>query len=310
MPAVALADEIDAGNLQVLVVTGGNPLTALPEPDRLRSALPKLAALVVVDVVESELTALATHVLPATGQLERADITLLSQVSVRSAVQSTPAVVAPSANRRPAWWAFATLAARMGLDVLGGEDPDSLDDTAYLRRLVDRSPLGGDAILDGGPHGLPVPVEVGWVRPLLPDGVWRIAPQVLLERLAAHRPPDGDLVLIPRRDAVWNNSIRYARSGEERVVRLHPRDAERAGVDDGDEARVTSVHGQAAATVAIDESLRQGVVSMSHGRRDQNPGGLTSLTVEVDPLTAMPHASGVPVTVSLRTDLPGDGAPG
>ena len=37
----------------------------------------------------SELCGLATHVLPATGQLERADLTLTSPLSVRSAVQAT-----------------------------------------------------------------------------------------------------------------------------------------------------------------------------------------------------------------------------
>ena len=90
LPAVALADEIEAGHLRVLVVTGGNPLTAFPEPERLRAALARLDALVVVDVAENELTDLATHVLPATGQLERADLTMASALSVRSAVQSTP----------------------------------------------------------------------------------------------------------------------------------------------------------------------------------------------------------------------------
>ena len=32
LPAVALVDEIEAGNLRALVVTGGNPITALPDP--------------------------------------------------------------------------------------------------------------------------------------------------------------------------------------------------------------------------------------------------------------------------------------
>ena len=39
IPAVALADEIEAGNIRALFVTGGNPLTAFPQPDRLRAAL-------------------------------------------------------------------------------------------------------------------------------------------------------------------------------------------------------------------------------------------------------------------------------
>ena len=39
VPAVALADEIEAGNIRALFVTGGNPLTAFPQPARLEAAL-------------------------------------------------------------------------------------------------------------------------------------------------------------------------------------------------------------------------------------------------------------------------------
>ncbi|MCU1366160.1 MAG: hypothetical protein JWN39_1799, partial [Ilumatobacteraceae bacterium] len=42
IPAVSLVDEIEAGHVTTLVVTGGNPLTALPEPDRVRAALRRL----------------------------------------------------------------------------------------------------------------------------------------------------------------------------------------------------------------------------------------------------------------------------
>jgi anaerobic selenocysteine-containing dehydrogenase len=126
---------------------------------------------------------------------------------------------------------------------------------------------------------------------------WNIAPPVLLDRLAAFEgPPDG-LVLAPRRDGVWNNSIRYSRVGDERIVRVHPLDAEAAGVADGDRAEIVSAHGSVTAIVTVDQSVRAGVVSMSHGRQGQNPGRLTSLTEHVDPLTAMPQASGVAVTI-------------
>ena len=77
---------------RVLIVTGGNPIGAFPEPDRVRAALRHLDALVVVDVMENELTELATHVLPVTGQLERDDISLLADLAVRPTMQSTAAV--------------------------------------------------------------------------------------------------------------------------------------------------------------------------------------------------------------------------
>ena len=63
--AVDLVREIEDGRLDALVVVGGNPLHALPESERVRSAFERLEVLAVVDVIGSELTRMATHVLPA-----------------------------------------------------------------------------------------------------------------------------------------------------------------------------------------------------------------------------------------------------
>jgi anaerobic selenocysteine-containing dehydrogenase len=300
LPAAALVDEIEQGNLRALVVTGGDPITAFPEPDRVRSALATLDVLTVVDVIGGELCDLATHVLPATGQLERADITLASPLSVRSAVQATAPVVEPVAERRPAWWIMAELARRTGCDITGGVDPSSLDDEGYLRSVLQHSPVDADDLFAAGPHGLPVPVEHGWVATsLLDDGCWRLAPPALVDRLRDHQPPDAPLVLAPRREMAWSNSVRYG-EGDAPLVRLHPVDAAAAGVVDGDLAAVRSEHGVLEASVVVDPAVRPGVVSITHGHRSASPGRLTSSREGVDPLTAMPRASGVPVSVARR----------
>jgi hypothetical protein len=39
-------------------------------------------------------------------------------------------------------------------------------------------------------------------------------------------------------------------------------------------------------------------VTLTHGHEGQSPGRLTSSRVGVDPLTTMPHASGLPVTIT------------
>ena len=103
VPVVAMVDEIEAGNLRALVVTGGNPLAAFPEPERVRAALASLEVLAVLDVSEGELTSLATHVLPVTGQLERADVKLNEAVSLRVAPPTTRAVGRPQGRRLPEW---------------------------------------------------------------------------------------------------------------------------------------------------------------------------------------------------------------
>jgi anaerobic selenocysteine-containing dehydrogenase len=301
IPAVALADEIEAGNVRVLIVTGGNPIIAFPEPERARDALRRLDALVVLDVRESELTELATHVLPATGQLERADISMHAHISVRATMQSTAAVVAPVADRRPAWWILGRIADRLGLDLLG-RDPDALTDETYLRGVLEHSPLDADAVFAAGSRGFELPVEYGWVHEsMLPDGRWQLAPAVLVERLGAHREPTPGpgLVLSPGRDMAWSNSVRYGADDTTARLRVHPDDASAAGVADGDAATVISEHGAVEVTVVVDDRMRSGVVSLVHGRRGHSPGNLTSARLDVDPLTTMPRASALPVRLEV-----------
>ena len=191
------------------------------------------------------------------------------------------------------------LARRLGLDILGGADPDELSDDLFLRGVLGGSGRDPDEILDAGPRGLDFPVEYGWVRDtMLVDGRWRIAPPELIDRLRHHRTPTGGLVLAPRREMAWSNSVRYGGRGDEPLVRMNPLDAAEAEVPDGRTVTVASTNGSIAGAVAVDARVRAGVVSITHGRTGASPGSLTSAHQEVDPLTTMPHASGLPVSVS------------
>ncbi|HEY4332316.1 MAG TPA: molybdopterin-dependent oxidoreductase [Ilumatobacteraceae bacterium] len=306
VPAVALVDEIESGAVRALVVAGGNPLTALPEPDRVRAALQSLDALIVLDVIHGDLCDIATHVLPATGQLERADLTLAEHVSMRSGVQFSPAVVAPGGLRRPTWWALMSLARRLGVDLFGDIDPGSLDDEGLLRMLLARSPVAADSVIAAGPRGVDVPIEHGWVREtMLPGGRWQVAPEEMVTRLEAHIEPDGDgLVLTPRREMAWSNSVRYGAERAESIAHVNPRDAGAAGLGDGDLAVIVSSHGAIDVPIVVDPAVRPGVVSVTHGRGLASTSRLTSRRIGVDRLTAMPHASGLPVAM---TRAPADG---
>ena len=298
MPVAAMVDEIEAGRLKVLVITGGNPLSAFPEPDRFRQALGLLDALVVVDVADSELCDLATHVLPATGQLERADLTLAEQVAFRSGMQYTSSVVEPEADRRPVWWILGSLAARTDRPMFGGAPLTALSDEGILSGLLGHGPLEASDVIAAGSRGVDVDPHYGWVRDrMLADGRWRIAPDAFVERLSQHKGPEAGLVLVPRRESAWSNSVRFAGKGDEPVVALHPDDASRLEIATGDWVAVTSAHGSLVATAGLDETMRSGVVSVTHGHPGSLTGTLTSSHEGVDPLTAMPRASGLPVRI-------------
>jgi len=303
-PCAALVDEIETGKLRALVVAGGNPLTAFPDAARTRSVLATLDTLAVLDVIETGLDALATHVLSATGQLERADVLIQEAIRLTPGTQYTPAIVAAGAERRPAWWVFAQLARRMapvlagGADLLDGLDPDLADDEALVRRLAVARGLDAERLVTS--RRLDAAPEFGWVHEeVLRDGRFRIAPREILERL---RPPAREcpaLVLTPSRHLRSMNSAHYAhaRSASPPHVLVHPETAARVGVDGGDSVRVKSAHGELSAVVKLDATVRGSVVSITHGWEAANVGRLTSTRDGVDTLTGMPQTSGVAVAL-------------
>lgn len=163
-PLAALADEIEDGPLRTLLVFGAAPITCVPEPARTARALRSLDAMAIIDVVPSEATELASHVMPATGMLERMDLNGLLVTPYRPSL-STP-VVAPVAERRHSWSMVAQLARRLGvLDrVLGDIDPDALTDEDVVRRQLGHARHSFEELRAAGSHGVTYETRKRWAR--------------------------------------------------------------------------------------------------------------------------------------------------
>jgi anaerobic selenocysteine-containing dehydrogenase len=115
---------------------------------------------------------------------------------------------------------------------------------------------------------------------------------------------------------VSNTSCRTFKSARERApfnpLCAHPRDLARFGLGDGADCWVVSDNGRIPAIARADETLKPGVVSMTHGYgwlvgedfdyRDKGASIslLISLERDCEPLQAMPRMSGVPVRVEAR----------
>jgi anaerobic selenocysteine-containing dehydrogenase len=302
LPCAAVVDEIEAGNLRALLVLGGNPLIAWPQPERVARALRKLNVLAVVDVIENGVTALATHVLPAAAQLERADIPTGAELyALQSFSQYTGRVVSPGAERRPTWWILGQLAGRLGLDVPGGPDPDAGTEEALLQALYGSDHARWQALRDTENAVVTEERPYDWVHGKMPDQRLRLAPELLVRELATMRETErGGLTLINRRQLRKNNSTLADGQGLARAARpetmLHPEDALEHGIADGDAIVISSAYGELRTRARIDERAIRGTVSAPHGFVEANAAALIS-SDEVDPATGMPIMTGVPVTV-------------
>ena len=306
-PAIAIVDEIEAGNLKALLVCGSNPLTAFPDPERTRAALASLDILVCIDVVQTPLTEIASHVLPSVGQMERADV--IAELSTSYAA----AVLPPVAERRPMWWMLSELGQRLGIELFEGTRPTPCSDEEVIRHLMAHSRDGSDALIAAGSAGLTPPRLYGWVREkALPNGHWRLTPPGMLERLAklaetltsmgAGIPPET-LLLISGRQLSRTNSTAYVSRAVSRdlpQVGVNPDDAAGRGLKSGDRARVASDFGILDADVRLDTRLRPGVISISHGWHEANVSRLTSSREGVDPLTTQPQMTALRVSLNKK----------
>lgn len=147
--------------------------------------------------------------------------------------------------------------------------------------------LSLDLLLEN-PHG----IDLGANRPRLaevlnvPDGKIVLAPLHItadLPRLATrlNRPAD-DLVLVNRRQLRSNNSWMHnvpalVKGSNRCTLQIHPDDATRFGLVEGELATVTSESGSLDVPVELDSGIRPGVVCLPHGWGHDRPGLRTAV---------------------------------
>ncbi|WP_217185178.1 molybdopterin oxidoreductase family protein [Streptomyces sp. AC495_CC817] len=222
-----------------------------------------------------------------------------------------------------------------------GRDPKELaglltGDTGPERRLDMMLRLGpyGEgfgAVPDGltldrllaHPHG----IDLGPLKPRLPQplktvsGKVELLPRPIVDdlprlRTALRERPDG-LVLIGRRHLRSNNSwmhnIPALTGGTNRcTLHIHPDDADRLGLADGDAVQIKGAGGEVTAPVEVTDVVRRGVVSLPHGWGHDRPGTRMSHAAidpgvnvnqlldgsQLDPLSGNAVLNGVPVELA------------
>lgn len=357
LPVATLADEITTpgdGRVRALVTVCGNPCLSAPNAGRLTAALGELDFMVSLDVYLNETSRHADVVLPGPTPLERPHYDLsLYQLAVRNVANWTPAAL-PS-DLPPEWRTLLRLTgivSGLGPDA----DLDALDDLVAAdlakrngvepapdrtgpERLVDLLLRAGPydltlADLEAAPHG----VDLGPLRPRLPEvlatpsGMVELAPPQIVSDVprlvaaldtATDDARDGRLVLIGRRQLGSNNSWMHnieplVRGSNRCTAQLHPADATRIGLADGDLALVRSRAGEVEVPVEVTDTIRPGVVSIPHGWGHDvdgvrgavartHPGVNSNLLADdtlLDALTGTAVLNGIPVEVEPARRVP------
>jgi hypothetical protein len=184
------------------------------------------------------------------------------------------------------------------------------------------------ADLEAAPHG----IDLGPLQPRVPEvlrtpsGKIELAPAPLVadvERLqeALAEPVNGGLVLVGRRDLRSNNSWMHnlpklVRGKPRCTAHVHPADAERLELADGQAAVVRSRAGAIVVPIEVTEDVMPGVVSIPHGWGHDLAGvrlgvagehaGVNSNVLAdelaVEPLSGTAVLNGIPIELAPATE--------
>ncbi|MFB7230074.1 molybdopterin oxidoreductase family protein [Streptomyces fimicarius] len=336
--------------IRALVVIAANPVLSAPDGDRLDAALADgLDFMVSVDPYLNETSRRADVVLPPPPPSQSAHFDFaFNNFAVHNQVRYTRAAVPLEDGRMDE----SEIHARLILAVSGmhGAPPSAVDDlavdTALTRAGAPKelaAELTGengperrlDLMLRLGPYGLtlerllahPHGIDLGPLKPRVPEvlrtrsGRIELLPEPIAADLPRLRRALGDrpapLVLVGRRHLRSNNSWMHnvgSLTGGSNVctLQIHPDDAARLGLADGDTARIESSGGGIEAPAEITDTVRSGVVSLPHGWGHSRPGTRMSVAAAdpganvnqlldgtlLDPLSGTAVLNAIPVSVT------------
>jgi anaerobic selenocysteine-containing dehydrogenase len=266
-----------SSDAKALVNWNNNPAASSPEQSRLRRALKREDLFhVAVDLFHTDTTAYADIVLPAASFLECDDL-VLSYFDLTLSAQVKAG--APVGQSLPNSEIFRRLAAAMGYD-----NPDLFEtDEALIERLLAQTPYAG---------GFADLARAGTVE-LFPERRLQFAdlvfntPSARIELASARAealglprlpqpyvdpPPAGGRIRILSPASQWLMNSSYGNDEQIRrrlgppTVALHPDDADRRGLVEGDAVILSNETGRLPLTVRITEETQPGVGVVHKGR--------------------------------------------
>jgi anaerobic selenocysteine-containing dehydrogenase len=321
--------------IRALVVVGGDPVRALPDPALVLRALDQLELLVTLDHRPTDTGAKSHYEIATSLPYERHDLTgVLDSYFHRPFAQGVEPIVERPAGIIDDWEFFWGLARRSGTpmrmkqamfgvpyeDIPGGvleldpTTPTSTEDV--VRWMSGLGPLSWDELLVN-PHGI-APEADELVLAVADDGArLDVCPPDVAAEIAAIRASSPDIddrfplrLIVRRTRGAMNGAFRKAnkvtRHMPHNPVYLSPQVMIELGLEDGATVTIESDSGSLMAHARADGSMSPDTVAITHawgpltgdqGEKGSNVNLLMSLSTDLQPINFMPRLTAVPVRI-------------
>ncbi len=295
-PGLTIVEMIQAaerGDVKSLYIMGENPMLSDPDITHVAEALKKVDFLVVQDIFLTETAQFADVVLPAAGFAEKDGTYTNTERRVR---RLRKAILAPGVSLAD-WEILSRLAGKVGYDGMSYNDPSQIQDE--INRLT---PIYGGITWDrvSNSHGLqwPCPDEDHPGTPVLHVGKFSRGKGLFhaIPFLEAKELPDDDYPMIlttgrvrehfhtgtmSRRAYTLDNVYPHG------VVEVHPQDAEKLGIADGDKVKVASRRGEVELPAFVVDRTAPGTVFIAFHFKEAPANRLT--IAALDPQAKIPE---------------------
>lgn len=336
LPSISMISDImqpGEGQVRALLLHGANPALQSPVGGAaFDAALEQLDLMFSIDIFMNETNRFAHYILPGATMWEREDVPFitLTGIMLRPSVYATPPVIERLGEVKEDWEILYEICARFGVR----------DGLPNLREVIDgiirgsrfgdqfgKSPDGLtlDKILQDHQDGVELMNE-------MPTGIFDTVISTSDKRIDLASPhirsefahmmtdryyldPAYPLRAHTVREVLTHNSwMHQAKSldkpGWVYQARMHPDDAAKAGISDGDRVRIRSPYGEVETVVGITDKESRGNVGLPHGwghnggwKRANARGGINSNVLasanpaDTDRIGASSVLNGIPVSV-------------
>jgi formate dehydrogenase alpha subunit len=295
-PGLTLTEIFDAaceGKIKALYLVGENPMLSDADIGHIKKALGNLEFLVVQDIFPTETTALAHVVLPGASFAEK-DGTF---TNTERRVQRVRQAIEPAGGSRPDWLITCQIARRMGASGFDFKNPyEILDEINQLTPSY--GGITHERLEACGSLQWPCPTTEHPGTPILHTqkftrGRGKFMP---LSYKPPFEMPDAEYPLLlntGRSLFQWHTGTMTRRVKglnafmSEEKLQLHPADAQKLAIGDGDMVSIASRRGQVTARARVTDVTPQGSVFMTFHFRETPTNRLTNPAI--DPVAKTPE---------------------